>query len=86
MFTRYDAMVRRELKAELTRRFGTNSGWKKLPLNRNEAGYKYRLLFIQDDLKNGVNPYLSEQSVPSGEGALGVQGDDVLPQTRQSGV
>jgi hypothetical protein len=48
----------KELKAELTRRFGTNSGWKKLPLNRNEAGYKYRLLFIQDDLKNGINPYL----------------------------
>jgi hypothetical protein len=88
MLTRYDAMVRRELKDELTRRFGTNSGLKNkpLPINRNQAGYKYRLLFIQDDLKRGVNPYLSEQSVPSGEGVLGVQGDDVLPQTRQSGV
>jgi len=48
----------KELKKELTRRYGTNSGSKKLPLNRNEAGYKYRLLFIQDDLKHGINPYL----------------------------
>lgn len=58
MLTRYDLMNGKELKEELTRRFGTNSGSKKLPLNRNVAGYKYRLLFIEDDLKHGINPYL----------------------------
>jgi hypothetical protein len=64
MWTRYDQMNGRELKAELSRRFGTNSGCKKLPLNRNEAGYKYRLFFIQDDLKNGINPYLPAKIEP----------------------
>jgi len=58
MLSRYDLMNGKELKKELTRRYGTNSGSKKLPLNRNVAGYKYRLLFIQDDLSKGINPYL----------------------------
>jgi hypothetical protein len=75
-------MNRRELKDELTRRFGTNSGCKKLPLNRNEAGYKYRLLFIADDLKKNINPYL-EQSAPSDGEVSEVLLDVVGPQTRQ---
>ena len=59
LWTRYDFLNGKELKNELTRRFGTNSGCKKLPLNRNEAAYKYRMLFVQDDLKNGINPFLN---------------------------
>jgi hypothetical protein len=71
MLTRYDQMNGRELKAELTRRFGTNSGLKNkpLPINRNQAGYKYRVLFIQDDLKNGINPYHNSSS-PSDDDSL----------------
>ena len=67
----------KQLKNEATKRT--------LPINRNQSKYKYRLLLIQDDLKKGVNPYCVEQSVPSGEGDLGVQGDDVWPQTKQTG-
>jgi len=59
MLSRYDWMNGKELKAETTRRFGTNKGRKPaLPINRNQAGYKYRLLLIEDDLKHGINPYL----------------------------
>jgi hypothetical protein len=60
MFSRYDFMTGRELKDLFSRLYGKNQG-KKLPLNRNQAGYKYRLFFIQEDLKNGVNPYLSSE-------------------------
>jgi hypothetical protein len=67
MFTRYDQMVARELKAEATKRFGTNSGLKNkpLPINRNQSGYKYRLLLIDDDLSKGINPYLKIEPSPS---------------------
>ena len=58
-FTRYDFMNGKELKQELSRRFGTSTGSKRLPLNRNQSAFKYRLLFISDDLKNGINPYFS---------------------------
>lgn len=76
-------MNRKELAAEATRRYGSNRGRKPaLPINRNQAGYKYRLLFIADDLKKGLNPYL-EQSVPSVSEVLEVQKDDDGPQTRQ---
>jgi hypothetical protein len=52
-------MNRKELIAESTRRFGTNKGSKPaLPINRNQAGYKYRLLLVHDDLSKGINPYL----------------------------
>ena len=69
MFTRYDLLTAKELKNEATKRFGTNSGRKPaLPINRNQSGYKYRLLLIEDDVKNNRNPYLSaeQQSPPSG--------------------
>lgn len=66
-FTKYDALNTIELKKLFTRRYGTNSG-KKLPLNRNMAGYKYREFFIQEDLKNGIDPYL-----PSSVNLLSVQ-------------
>ena len=63
MLTRYDYMNRKELKAEATKRFGTNSGLKPpLPINRNQAGYKYRLLLIKDDLSKGIDPYLKIES------------------------
>ena len=63
MLTLYDFMNGKELKKEATKRFGTNSGKKPgLPINRNQAGYKYRLLLIEDDLKNNRNPYV-EQSL-----------------------
>lgn len=51
-------MNRRELANEFTRRYKKEPN-KKQPLTRNEAGYKYRLYFIQEDLKNGINPYHS---------------------------
>ena len=59
MLSRYDYMNGKELKAEATRRFGTSNGKKPgLPINRNQAGYKYRLLLIKDDLSKGIDPYL----------------------------
>lgn len=59
MFTRYDYLNGKELKAECSKRFGTNNGKKPaLPINRNQACYKYRLLLIQDDLSKGIDPYL----------------------------
>lgn len=62
-FTRYDFMNRRELREEATRRYGSNNGKKPaLPINRNQAGYKYRLLLIQDDLSKGINPYHNKTS------------------------
>lgn len=69
MFTRYDQMTGKELKAEATKRFGTNTGLKPgLPINRNQSGYKYRLILIQDDVKKGIDPYrvAETQSLPSG--------------------
>ena len=59
MLSKYDLLTGRELKDLFTKRYGTNRGTKKLPMNRNHAGYKYRLFFIQEDLKKGINPYLS---------------------------
>ena len=67
--TRYDQMTGKELKAEATKRFGTNSGLKPpLPINRNQSAYKYRLILIQDDVKKGIDPYrvAETQSLPSG--------------------
>lgn len=64
MFSRYDFMTGRELKDLFTRRYGTSQG-KKLPMNRNQAGYKYRLFFIQEDLSKGINPYLKIEPPPS---------------------
>ena len=66
MLTRYDFMTRKQLANETTKRFGTNRGKKPaLPINRNQAKYKYRLLLIQDDLSKGINPYLKiEKSNP----------------------
>ena len=56
-------MIGRELKNEVTKRVGTNTGLKPgLPLNRNQSSYKYRLFLIQDDLKKGINPYHSNSS------------------------
>ena len=70
MLTRYDFMNGKELKAEATKRFGSNKGKKPaLPINRNQACYKYRLLLIQDDLSKGINPYHSTTS-PSDGGNL----------------
>ena len=62
MFSRYDFLNGKELKKEVTKRVGTNSGLKPgLPLNRNQSGYKYRLFLIEDDLKKGRNPYWSDE-------------------------
>jgi hypothetical protein len=84
MLSRYDYLNGKELKNEMTKRIGTNKGKKPaLPLNRNQAGYKYRLFLIADDLKRGLNPYL-EQSVPSEIKDSVVQGDDVWPRIRQT--
>lgn len=59
MFSKYDAMTRKELKAETTKRFGTNTGLKPgLLVNRNQPAYKYRLVLIQDDLQKGIDPYI----------------------------
>lgn len=60
-------MNRRELANEFTRRYKKEPN-KKQPLTRNEAGYKYRLYFIEEDLKNGINPYLgSSESLCSSQ-------------------
>ena len=57
----------KELKNECSKRFGTNSGLKPaLPINRNQAGYKYRLLLIKDDLSKGINPYHNSSSPSDG--------------------
>jgi hypothetical protein len=61
----------KELKKEVTKRVGTNKGKKPgLPLNRNQAGYKYRLFLIEDDVSKGIDPYLSklESSNSLGDG------------------
>lgn len=63
MLTRYDFMNGKELKAEATKRFGSNKGKKPaLPINRNQAGYKYRLLLIADDMKKGIDPLSKVES------------------------
>ena len=63
-------MTKRELKAETTKRFGTNTGLKPpLPINRNQPTYKYRLLLTKDDLSKGINPYHNNSS-PSSDGNL----------------
>jgi hypothetical protein len=63
LWTRYDYLNGKELKKEATRRFGTNKGKKPaLPINRNQAGYKYRILLIEDDLRKGINPYHNNSS------------------------
>lgn len=66
-FTRYDYLSGKQLKDEFTKRFGSNTGSAKLPLNRNQAKWKYRLLLAEDDLKHNINPYLPRSSETEGK-------------------
>jgi hypothetical protein len=73
MFTRYDFLCGRELKAEVTRRFGTNRGNKPaLPINRNQSAFKYRLVLLNDDLKKGIDPYLKIEPVTAAQSSTTV--------------
>jgi hypothetical protein len=66
MLSRYDLLCGRELKNEVSKRFGTNKGKKPaLPINRNQAAYKYRLVLLEDDLKKGIDPYLKIEPAPA---------------------
>lgn len=58
LLSKYDFLNGKELKKEATRRFGTCGGYHKLPINRNQSGYKYRLILIEDDLKKGIDPWV----------------------------
>lgn len=64
-------MTRTQLADEFTRRYKKQPGQRQ-PLTRNESGYKYRLYLIQEDLKNGINPY-HNNFFPSDGGSLSPQ-------------
>lgn len=60
-WTRYDFMNRPEMRKEVIRR--------KVKVYLNASTLQFRLALIQDDIKNGINPYHNNSS-PSDGGNL----------------
>ena len=80
MLTRYDLMNGRELKEEFVRRYGT-SLTKRVGINKNASGWKFRVFFTQEDLKQGLNPYINlpSHNSSSPEASLDSKEDEPSP-------
>ena len=61
MFSIYDFMSCTELKNLYRKRYGYNKMGRgnKAPMTMNQSAHKYRLFFIAEDIKAGLNPYLN---------------------------